>query len=191
VEPPANDPLSQAVWPAPNSTVRYSDPVEATRGFATDLVGFVGASYSEFTASENDQRSGQVELRVGETGPVTVVFLSQLADDDSWWVTGSGTQSIVVQDPDALMPIDSPLTITGLALSATGKVDVTLYGDGTDDPLFEGIVPAGTSDLEPYEETFEFENPGVGGGTLVMTISAPNSQNVLEAEVLRYYFKPR
>ena len=181
------DPLSQAVWPSPNSDVRYSDPVEAVHAFAVDFVGFVGANFGAFRAV--DSRSGEVDVRIGEAGPPTVVFVSQLADDDSWWVTGSGTQNIVVQQPDALTTIKSPLTVNGLARAFEGRVDVELRADDTDQPLFTGFVTGGDgSELEPFEETFEFDSPKVAGGTLVLTTASPDNGNVLEAEVLRYFF---
>ena len=44
------------------------------------------------------------------------------------------------------------------------------------------------SELEPFEETFEFDSPHGGGGTLVLTTFSPDNGNVLEAEVLRYFF---
>ncbi|HEX6658622.1 MAG TPA: Gmad2 immunoglobulin-like domain-containing protein [Ilumatobacter sp.] len=185
--PTPDDPLSQAVWPAPNSDVRYVDPVEAVRTFAVDFVGFVGANFGEFRAA--DSRSGEVEVRVGEAGPPTVVFVRQLADDDSWWVIGSGTQNIVVQQPDALTTIESPLTINGLARAFEGRVDIELRADENDQPLFHEIVTGGGgSELEPFEETFEFDNPAVGGGTLVLATFSPDTGGVLEAEVLRYFF---
>ena len=75
-------------------------------------------------------------------------------------MTGSGTQNIVVQQPDALTTIESPLTITGLARAFEGKVDVELRADDNDQPLFQGVVIGGSgSELEPYEETFEFDSP--------------------------------
>jgi Immunoglobulin-like domain of bacterial spore germination len=186
-EPAPVDPLSQAVWPSPNSDIRYSDPVEAVRAFAVDFVGFVGANFGEFRPA--DSRSGEVEVRVGEAGPPTVVFVRQLADDDSWWVTGSGTQNIVVQQPDALTTIESPLTINGLAQAFEGMVEVELRADDTDQPLFTGFVTGGDgSELEPFEETFEFDSPPGGGGTLVLTTFSADNDNVLDAEVLRYFF---
>jgi hypothetical protein len=168
--------------------VRYDDPVEAVRSFAIDFVGFVGANFGEFGA--DDSISGKVEVRVGEAGPPTVVFVSRLTGDDSWWVTGSGTQNIVVQQPDALTNIESPLIITGLARSSEGEVDVELRADDTDEPLLKELVSASRGpELQPFEETFEFESPGGGGGTLVLTTARPDDGAVLEAEVLRYYFK--
>ena len=68
-------------------------------------------------------------------------------------------------------------------------MNVELRGDGEDDPLVEGFVTgSGGPDLGPFEETFEFDSPGEGGGNLVLlTYSAENGQ-VLEVYVTRVFF---
>jgi hypothetical protein len=185
--PALDDPLDAAVWPLPSSELRFTDPVEAARSFAVDYIGFVAPNFGEFQAG--DQRSGEVELRIGEVGPTTVVFVRQLSDDDTWWVTGSATDNIVVQQPDALTSIDSPVVVTGLARAFEGTVNVELRADGSDEPLVEGFVTgSGGPDLGPFEETFEFENPGEGGGALVLVTFSADNGNVLEAEVVRLFF---
>ena len=50
--PDANDPLAGAVWPLPDSETRYTDPVEAARGFAVDFVGFIDPVLGEFLVAD-------------------------------------------------------------------------------------------------------------------------------------------
>ena len=49
---------STAVWPAASSSTRYSDPVSAARGFATDYVGFTDPIVGEFQQGDAAIRRG-------------------------------------------------------------------------------------------------------------------------------------
>src|SRR5689334_12156148 len=66
---------STAVWP-PAGGARYTEPVAAAKGFATDLLGFVDPVVGVYQAG--DSRSGEVEVRPVATGPVTTVVVRQL-----------------------------------------------------------------------------------------------------------------
>lgn len=175
-----------AVWPWFDSGVRYVNPMAAARGFAEDSVGFDNPVVGPF--QQGDSRSGEVEVRPTADGPVTVVLVRQLGPDDTWWVLGSATANIEVDEPDALDEISSPLTVSGRALAFEGTVDVEVRGDGSTSPLVAGFVTGGGTEMAPFEGTFTFTSPGQGGGAVVfLTLSAENGQ-VWEAAVVRVQF---
>jgi Immunoglobulin-like domain of bacterial spore germination len=188
--PPApddGDPLAGAVWPLPDTETRYTDPVEAARGFAIDFVGFTDPVMSEFLVA--DSRSGEVEVKPSEDGPTTIVFLRKLDDDDFWWVLGSASQNVILQRPTVRDTVDSPLTVSGQARTFEGHVAVELRADGVAEPLFTGAVTGGAGpDFGPFEGTFEFTDPGSGGGALVAIVPSAEDGSVTEAAVMRLFF---
>src|SRR5688572_23691794 len=179
--------LAGAVWPLPDSETRYTDPVEAARGFAVDFVGFTDPVVDEFLVA--DSRSGEVEVRPTEDGPTTIVFLRKLDDDEFWWVLGSASENVIVQRPTVRDTVDSPLTVSGQARAFEGNVTVELRADGVAEPLFTGAVTGGAGpDFGPFEGTFEFTDPGTGGGALVAIIPSAADGTVTEAAVTRLFF---
>jgi hypothetical protein len=188
--PPAPDegnPLEGAVWPSPESETRYTDPVEAARGFSVEFVGFTDPVLGEFLVA--DSRSGEVEVKPSEDGPITIVFVRKLTDEDFWWVLGSASQNVIIQNPDVRATVDSPLTVSGQAKAFEGRVQVELRSDGAVAPLFEGAVTGGAvADFGPFEGTFEFSDPGTGGGALIATIPSAEDGSVMEAAVMRVFF---
>ena len=184
---PIPDELATAVWPWAGSEIRYTDPVEAARGFTVDYIGFVDPLVGEF--QQGDSRSGEVEVRAVEGGPLTVVFVRQLTADDSWWVLGSAAENIVLTQPEALTQIDSPLTITGMARAFEGTVVVQIRADGQNEPLAESFGTASGDDtLGPFEVTFEWPNPGIGAGAVVLFTESPEDGRVLESSTTRVAF---
>jgi hypothetical protein len=185
---PAPDEVRTAIWPWFETDVRYADPVEAAMGFATDYLGFVDPVAGEFMAG--DSRSGEIEIRSFDTGPVTVVFVRQLTDDDSWWILGAASENITIDEPEALAEVTSPLTVSGTALAFEGTVDVQLRADGNGEPIFEGFVTAsGGPEIGPYSETFEFTSPGETGGALVMRSLSSEDGSTLEASAMRIFYR--
>lgn len=185
--PDADDPLAGAVWPSPDGETRYTDPVEAARGFAVDFVGFTDPVVGEFLMA--DSRSGEVEVKASEDGPTTIVFLRKLGDDDSWWVLGSASQNVIVQNPHVRATVDSPLTVSGQARAFEGNVKLELRSDVADEPLFAGNVSGGAGpDFAPFEATVEFTDPDDGGGALVAIIPSAEDGSVAEAAVMRLFF---
>ena len=134
---PPTDLTRDAVWPLADSDVTYDDPVDAARGFAVDYVGFAAPEVGDFQAA--DGRSGEVEVRAGETGPVTVVTVRQLADDGTWWVTGSQTDNIVVESPEPLDTVQSPMTVSGQARAFEGTVNLELARRRRRRPVGRGL----------------------------------------------------
>jgi hypothetical protein len=185
---PAPEEVRTAMWPWFETALRYTDPVEAAVGFASDYLGFVDPIASEYMAG--DSRSGEVEIRSFDTGPATVVFVRQLTDDDSWWILGAASENITVDEPEALADVASPLTVSGTALAFEGTVDVQLRADGNGEPIFEGFVTgSGGPEPGPYSETFEFASPGDTAGALVMLSLSAEDGSTLEASALRIFYR--
>lgn len=176
-----------AIWPVASSSQRFTDPADAARSFATDFVGFTDPVVGEFL--QGDSRSGEIELRPRADGPVTTVFVRQLGPDDSWWVIGTATANIEVDEPTALATIDNPVRLSGRALAFEGNVNVEVRADGADEPLATGFVTGrGDGQLGPFESELPYAIPGTGRGSVMfVTYSAENGQ-VWEAAVIRVHF---
>lgn len=182
------DEFASAVWPWFASDVRYDDPVEAARGFAEEFLGMTDPIVGEFLAG--DLRSGEVEVRSIETFTPTLVSVRLLGDDGAWWVTGSSTPNILVDEPSWNDAIGSPLVVAGRAVAFEGTVEVLIVADGIDEPIFTDFVTAagGPGDPGPFEDEFEWANPGTGSGSLVFRTVGSEDDRVLEATVMRVRF---
>ncbi len=196
-EPPVTEPpdtttpsedTSTAIWPWADTSVRFADPVEAVASYATDFLGFTEPVLGEFRAG--DSRSGEVEVRAGDDVElVTVVSVRQLGDDD-WWVLGSASENIVVDEPETLAIVESPLTLSGRALAFEGTVEVEVRADGQGEAIATGFVTgSGPPEAGPFEDTIEFDSPGPGGGALVFISRSSADGSVLEATSLRIFFE--
>ncbi|MGB5755532.1 MAG: Gmad2 immunoglobulin-like domain-containing protein [Acidimicrobiales bacterium] len=179
-------PYESAVWPWFDSTTRYREPTAAAEGFAVDFLGFDEPLIGEF--QQGDSRSGEVEIRPTADGPVTTVLVRLLGSDDSWWVLGSVNEDIVIDEPDALDRIDSPLTVTGSAMAFEGVVGLELRADGDRDPLIDGFVMGGGTSVEPFDKSFTWTNPGTGSGALILMTSSAEDGRPWAASVLRVRF---
>jgi hypothetical protein len=178
---------STALWPFASSGTRYTDPVEAARGFAVDFAGFVDPVVGEFQAG--DSRSGEVQVRPNDTGPVTTVLVRQLSGSDTWWVLGSATDNIQVTAPATSAPVTSPVQVQGMSTAFEATVNVDVREDGNRSPVGTGIVMGGSmGEMGPFDGSITFASPSAAYGALVFyTVSAENGY-VWEASVLRVEF---
>lgn len=182
-----DDAARPAIWPWVESDLRFDDPVEAAASYATDFLGFDDPVVGEFRAG--DSRSGEVEITAGDIGPSTVVFVRQLTADDSWWILGSATGNIVLDEPDTGDVVESPLQLVGEALAFEGTVEVELRADGEAEPIEVGFVTgSGGPEPGPFDDELEFVSPGSGGGALVLISRSPEDDSVLEAASIRIFF---
>lgn len=181
---------AEAVWPWQGSATRYSDPVSAARGFATDLVGFTAPVTGEYRAG--DSRSGEVDVRAKATSAPTTVFVRQI--NGSWWVLGSTTADIQVSAPAAGAAITSPVGLAGTSTAFEATVNVHLLADGAAGspatPLASTYVMGGSmGDLLPFTGNLEFTSPGAGtSGSLVFLTFSSEDGRVLIATTLRVHF---
>lgn len=189
-EPPTTDPVDatlQAIWPWADSPTRFAEPVDAATSFATDYLGYTDPIVGDFQAG--DSRSGEIEVRAAAVGPMTVVFVRQLTDDDSWWVLGAAGENLTIDEPSQGAVVDSPLAISGSAAAFEGTVDVELRADANGEPIYQGFVTgSGSPEPGPFSDTIDFTSPGSGGGALVLISRSPEDNHVVEASALRIFF---
>lgn len=186
--PPLPDNLRPAIWPWAHTDTRYDDPVDAATSFATDFLGFDEPIVGEFMAG--DSRSGEVEVRAFDTGPVTLVSVRQLTTDDDWWILAATSENITVDEPEYGAEVVSPLIVSGTVLAFEGTVDVELRADGNGEPIFEGFVTgSGGPEPGPYSESFEFTSPGPLGGALVMLSRSSEDGSTIEAWTMRIFYR--
>jgi hypothetical protein len=170
------------VWPGPEGELRYDDAMAAARGFAEELVGFTDPVYGDYQGG--DSRSGEVEVRAAEAGPVTTVFVRMLSDD-SWWVLGAATVDIVLDDPVPGTAIDDPLLLSGQASAFEGTVQVSVFERGELAPLGEGFVTgSGSGEPGPFEGEVRWENPGGGWGVVLLYTVSAEDNSVVQATAI-------
>lgn len=187
VPPVIPEALRPALWPTGDTARRFDDPVAAARSFAVELVGFTDPQLGEFR--QGDTRSGEVEVRASADGPVTTVFVRQLADDDSWWVLGSATVDIEVTEPAALGAIDHPLAVSGRARASEGAVEVRVLADGALDPVGRAILTTrGDGELGSFDASVPFLSPRGGWGAVVLVTRSADGSRVRAATAVRVGF---
>ena len=175
---------STAVWPTASSTTRYTTPVAAATGFATDFVGFVDPVVGEFRAG--DSRSGEVPVKPNATGPETTVLVRQLGNDSTWWVLGASTPNIQVASPAALATISSPVALHGTSTAFEATVDVEIRADGAAQPVGKGFVMGGANgQMGPFDGSLTFSAPAATGGAVVFSTHSAETGHVTEATVIR------
>jgi hypothetical protein len=183
----APDDTSSAVWPWSSSGTRYTDPVDAARGFAVDFVGFVDPVVGEFQAG--DARSGEVQIRPNATGPVTTVLVRQLSGTDTWWVIGAVTANIQIDEPMAMDSVSSPVHLSGTSTAFEAVVNVSLFADGNRTALAESFVMGGSmGEMGPFAADLAFGSPTASSGALVMYTLSAMDGHVFEASVIRVQF---
>lgn len=148
------DPTGRAVWPDPASSDRFTDPVDAAESFAVDALGMPDPVLGEFQSG--DTRSGEVEARPSADGPITVILVRQLDASNSWFVVGSIAAEIVVDLPETLSVIESPVVVAGqVDAIADGNLEVELRVHGRAQPLATASAAASAGVATP----FRFELP--------------------------------
>lgn len=155
------------LFPDPDTSRRFDDPVAVATVWATDVVGFTDPVVGPFQSG--DSRSGEVEVRSFAAGAPTVVLVRQL-QDDTWFVIGAATDSIRIAEPAAGATISSPQTLAGAAYAFEGTVNVRLYADGVAKPIAETFVTGrGDGVLGNFSGSIEFvAPPGARFGVLLL-----------------------
>ena len=173
-----------AIWPS--AGVGPSDPVVATRQFASAFLGFTDPIVGEYRAG--DARSGEVEVRPTATGPATTVLVRMLTGADTWSVLGATTADIEVTAPEAGAPITSPVRVAGRALAFEGNVNVEVREDGRTAAIGSGFVTGGGDQLRPFTGSISFTKPTAPRGALVFLTRSAKDGTVWQAAALRVAF---
>lgn len=170
------------VWPADPST-SSDDPREAATRFAEDFVGFVDPVVSE--AEVGTDGWATVEVRPGDTGPVTTLRLVRHGEGTPWFVTGASTPNIVVDPELSGSTLVSPARIKGTSTAFEGTVDVTVRARGGDGSLGSGFVTGGANGaIGPFDGTVEFSRGQVTDGVLILSTTNLEDGSLWEATVI-------
>jgi hypothetical protein len=180
--PPPTVDRSTAIWPF-GSGERYTDPVDAAAAFATDYLAFRDPVVGELL--QGDARSGEVEIRPSERGPVTTVLVRQLSGEDTWSVLGAVAADIEVTAPEAGAEVRSPVDVAGRALAFEGHVAVEVRQDGDAGPIGAGFVTGGGDELRPFEGTIAFDPPTERYGALVFLSKSAEDGRTWQAAAVR------
>lgn len=98
-----------------------------------------------------DTRSGEVEARPSANGPITVILVRQLDADDSWFVIGAISAEIVLDQPQTLATIQSPVIVAGeVEAGLDGTLAVELRVHGQAQPLATATTPVTGETPEPF-----------------------------------------
>ena len=180
---PVVDP-SAPIFPDPNTSQRFDDPVAVASAWAKDVVGFRDPIADPFQAGDN--RSGEVEIRSFAESAPTVVLVRQL-EDDTWFVIGATTDSIQLSEPTTGATISSPQTLAGAAYAFEGVVNVRLYVDGVTEPIAETFVMGrGDGVLGDFSSPIDFSAPaGSQYGVLLFSEASGEDGSAIFAAAIR------
>lgn len=177
--------LAAAVFPYPETEVRFDDPVALAEEFAVDFIGFTDPLVGDF--QQGDSRSGEVEIRPNARGPVTTALVRQLGDDDHWFVIGATTANIQVDVPETNAVVGSPVVLRGRAHAFEGTVSVEVREDGR--PLGKGFVTGRGDELGPFEGEIPIDEPSERYGAVLFFTESAEDGSVWEAAVVRVRFE--
>lgn len=179
---------SAVIWPTAGVAPAPDDPVDAARRFAESYLGFTAPRVGPFR--QGDSRSGEVDVRPVDDGPVTTILVRQASGDRAWSVLGAATPSIEVATPGAGDEIGAPATVAGRAFTFEGHVTVEVRQDGRADPAGKGFVTGGGDEMRPFTgEVSVAPGPGGYGAVVFLTHSAEDGR-VWQAAARRVRLRP-
>jgi hypothetical protein len=155
-------------WPDPLEGAGYDDPVDAASDFASEVLGFSDPIVGEL--QEGDARSGEVEVRAAEDGPVTTVGVRQMSDDRHY-VLFAASSEVELLLPTAGSAIDAPLEVEGWGRGFEGQIAIRVHDRSDGAELGEGFVTGGgAGELEAFSGEIDWDNPGGGWGLVVAAV---------------------
>jgi Immunoglobulin-like domain of bacterial spore germination len=169
-------------WPAPNGDDAYDEPVVLATDFAEQILGFEDPVVGAYM--EGDSRSGEVEVRPLDDGPVTTVGVRRMSDDQLY-VLFAATEEVELLLPTPGSAIDHPLQVEGWGRGFEGQIRVAVFDRSTGDELGHGFFTAGgEGELAPFDGDLEWDNPGGGWGLVVAAVSGGDATTTWAATAL-------
>lgn len=172
---------------------RYSDPRATAEDFAREYLGMREPVVDELR--EEEPRAVEVDVRPNpDAGTVTTLDLRQLGnrDDSPWTVVAAQSEQIIVDEPEVLEEVTSPVHVSGRALAFEGHVSVEVRQGGMefgDRPLGEGFVTgSGAPPPGPFEGDIEFDEPSMEKGAIVFFEPSAEDGSTLSATVIQVRF---
>jgi hypothetical protein len=176
--PPAGESTagSDALWPDPTGTL-FDDPVAAVRGFAQQVVGVDDPPLSAFRPDGPDR--GEVDvLRRSEDGATldagaSAVTVGRL-DGAHWFVVEAASADVVIDTPERLQPVSSPLSVSGRGHGYEGTIVASVRArSAAAASLAEAAAIAGSgAELEPFTVELAFAEPEPGVGIVLASDEA-------------------
>lgn len=155
-------------WPDPLEGAGADDPVDVATEFATEVLGFSDPVVGEL--QEGDSRSGEVEVRAADDGPVTTVGVRQMSDD-RYYVLFAASSEVELLLPTAGSAIDDPLEVEGWGRGFEGQIAIRVHDRSDGAVLGEGFVTSGgVGELEAFTGEIRWDNPGGGWGVVVAAV---------------------
>lgn len=178
-------PPSTAVWPLGRSG--YTDPVAVARAFALRYLAMPTVVTGAYRAG--DSRSGEVEVRPSDRGPVTTVLVRELSGTTTWSVLGSVGQDLTIASPPSLSVVRSPLTVTGTSTAFEGVANLELRADGEAAPIASAVVHGGSMGVVgPFRGVLHFTTPSARAGALILFTRSAKDGSVMVASVMRVWY---
>jgi hypothetical protein len=178
-----------AVWPPADGSVTYDDPVEAARGFATEMAGFTDPVLGEFM--QGDSRSGEVEVRPREDGPVTLALVRQL-EGENWSVIAAVTDDLQPDRPERDSTITSPVTVGGTSTAFEATIQVAVKALRSGEPLGQTFAMGGSmGEMGPFETSIEFSEPDTDTGVILVWTESMEDGSVWSAAAVPVRFAER
>jgi hypothetical protein len=180
----------------------FRDAIGTAREFARRYVGMV----EPVAVGGATPSGGAVEVRIGfgtgeggrplqDPRPTMTVRLQRVGDADGdrdpWTVVGATSEQIVVDAPEGLDGVTSPLPVAGRAHTFEGNVAVEVREDGmvAGQSLGTGFVTGGGDALRPFSGRVAFRAPAKPAGSVLFYEASPaDGQGVLRATVVRVRF---
>ncbi len=147
-----------------------------------------GGSRPRPVRTRRHARSGEVVVQGTARGPRTTVLVRMLGTDGSWWVLGSATPNIQLSAPAVSATIASPVRLRGSSSAFEATVNVSIRADDRSQPLAEGYVMGGSTQLGPFDATMAFARSPSRFGAIVMYTMSSATGRVAEATVIRVRF---
>ncbi|MGH9186431.1 MAG: GerMN domain-containing protein, partial [Acidimicrobiales bacterium] len=161
--PLAPDPsfYEQVLWPGPEHD-QFADPVDAVRSFVDEFVGLDDPPLSSF--HEGEPGAGEVDVfGRGEGGQRLDVVRSTVVVrrfDGHWYVTSASSDDVVIETPQPLADVTSPVRIDGRARGYEGTIAVSMHEGFTPAEFVSEPTIAGCcEELVPFTVTLPLFNP--------------------------------
>jgi len=172
-----------AAWPRANGAA-YATPTAVAQAFTTQFLAMRAPIVGPF--QRGDSRSGEVRVTPYVGGPETTVLVRQLPLSNVWWVLGSWTPDITINQPRALATVGSQFVIAGESTAYEAVMNVTLWSDSLATPVLHTTVMGGSMGARArFQKTLNvIGHPGPA--TLVMYLISAKDGSVVAASTSRF-----
>jgi hypothetical protein len=182
----------------PDQTFR--DPARTAREFATQYLGFTApdVTLSDFRPVPGRSGAGEVAVstrRGDQTFLRTNVALRQLGPTGPggpWTVVGATSPDIVVDRPQQLDQVSSPLTVSGRGRGFEGTISLEIREDGmvVGQRLGQGFAMGGSTEVLPFSGSLSFGAPTrTGGAVLFQDRSGAGPPDAVATTVVKVLFR--